>query len=220
MTKNKLGKFLSVEIFNFLRPRGFGSNAISNEFVRKTNSGIDKCSYYIAGKGGGNFVTFGLNIRINLVENLIFPFLNIDQKYKDGHTTSLVSIGKLINEPGFRYQVKTNEDANTLLAHFKKIMQDQGELYYKKYENNIGQFDKDLNSNINVETIHMDETYRPHYGILFAKLNNNTDYNNLVTEYSKKLKGKVAEDNFYEKSLELFNDEVKFLDNYKDGQHA
>jgi len=203
MTKTQLLK----QIFNlnesWLSEEGFLPQKKSFEFIKTDSNGYQKIQISCAQVGNRFYLTFGLLVRINKLEDLIRPYTGTNESFwKEGASilTSAIFLKGDINEK--QYIIDKEEDITKVNDDFKNLMNEKGFKWLEKYNNNIALLDEELNSDKPLNPDYLQLLMRPLYGIAAAKLNNNPNYNEIVKMHLSKWQEKAKENAEFQRNVE------------------
>jgi hypothetical protein len=184
MTKNQFLKAIFTLNESFFTANGFSADKKKNEFTKTGENGFEKVQLSCAAVGARFYLTYGLLIRINSLQELVNPFTGMDEAHWNETATILSSAIFLKDDPSQKqYIVDREEDIAAVNEDFKQLMTEKGFAWFSKYRNNISILDKELNSNGALKPDYLQMLMRPLYGIAAAYLDKNPEFESIVRDH-------------------------------------
>lgn len=211
MNYNEVKKELKKEFENFLKPLGYKSKSGSQgcEFIQITNIGSLKIGYGVANYIDEFNTAVFISIHIKSMGLIMCHIL--DEKYQE-NAGGVISGGTAdyFEELNYRYQIQTIEDIKEWGKIVSRFYEEYAVPFFEKY-NSVDAIDKLLNENPSEKVIYLDDLgWRIIKGLIAAKLNNNSKYNELRDYYRSEVESKFQGYFMYEKCMKT----IDFLDNH------
>ena len=200
MTKNQLLKTIFNLNESWLKEKGFSPDKKTNEFIKSDPLGYQKIQISCAQVGQRFYLTYGLLIRINQLEDLINVALGSEPNNGASILISAVYLKGDINYK--QYVIEGEDDIPKINDDFKQIMIEKGFAWFEKYSYNISVLDKELNGDQPIYPEYLQLLMKPIYGIASAKLDNNSRYNEIVSHHKKIWEEKANDHAEFKKNLE------------------
>ena len=207
MNYSEVKKELKKEFENFLKPLGYKSKSSSQGCVFEL---INQDFEFVLGFAVANYnPIYGVGCYIQIIPYKIekvreFLFDN------EGGNAIASNIGNYFNELNYRYKIQTQEDVEEWGKIVRKFYEEYAVPFFEKY-NTIDAIDKLLNDSPTEKVIYCDDLgWRIIKGLIAAKLNNNTKYNELRDYYKREVESKFQGYFMFEKCMKT----IDFLDSH------
>lgn len=144
-----------------------------------------------------------LGIRKDEVERISQPFLSNLSDFRNQTTTISISLGKLNQNPYFRYKAENEEDLEVCAEELTKFMTEEGMIFLES-KNSLQELDLIFNKLPKRPILYVhNQDHRFFKGIVLAKITNNPKYDELVELYYRTL--------IHQKANESIQDNFKRL---------
>ncbi|WP_375560338.1 hypothetical protein ACE193_21960 [Bernardetia sp. OM2101] len=128
-----------------------------------------------------------LGVRKDEVERITQPFLSNLSDFQNQTTTISVSVGKLNQNPYFRYKAENEEDLEVCAEELIKFMTDEG-MTFLEMKSSYQELDLTFNRIPKRPILYIyNQHHRFFKGIVLAKITNNPRYEELVELYYRSL---------------------------------
>jgi hypothetical protein len=197
MTKNQLLKTVFNLNESFFKEKWFVADKKNFEFIKTDADGYEKIQISCAAVGTRFYLTYGLLLRINKLEEFIKPFSGTAEIYWKDSASILVSAIHLKGDiNNMQYIIDKDEDITTVNEDFISLMNEKGFAWFDKYKNNIPVLDSELNDAESIHPEYLQMLMRPLYGIAAAYLDSNPRLSEIVKKHKaiwEERAGKTAE---------------------------
>ncbi|MEO6539521.1 MAG: hypothetical protein ABIN74_00970 [Ferruginibacter sp.] len=214
MTKAQLLK----TIFNlnepFLKEKGFIADKKNFEFIKTDADGYEKIQISCAAVGTRFYLTYGLLLRINKLEEFVKPFSGAAETYWKDSASILISAIHLKGDiNNMQYIVEKDEDIATVNEDFINLMNEKGFAWFDKYMNNISILDSELNDDKPINPEYLQMLMRPLYGIAAAYLDNNPRLSEIIKKHKTIWEERAGQTAESKRNLERIEKLVQHIEN-------
>jgi len=212
MTKNQFLKTVFVLNESFFKEKGFVTDKKTFEFIKKDENGYEKIQISCAKVGTRFYLTYGLILRINRLNELINPFSGTNEVYwKERGTILISSVYLKLDINNKQYSIDKDEDIPIVNNDFVHLMNEKGFAWFDKYRNNIAVLDTELNGNKPVYPEYIQLIMKPIYGIAAAYLNKNPGFNEIVKKHLMFWEEKAKANPVFKNDMERIKNLIKHL---------
>jgi hypothetical protein len=208
MNYSEVKKELKKEFESFLKPLGYKSKSGTQGCSFFLNRGFVeyRFGYGVANYGdefnSGLFGSIGM-LPIQLIENRIFN----EESFTD---TLLLDKSDYFKDINYRFKIASLNDVKEWSTIAKKFYHEFAVPFFEKYKS-VDAIDKLLNEKPSEKVIYCDDLgWRIIKGLIAAKLNNNTNYNQLRDYYRSEVESKFQGYFMYEKCMKA----IDFLESH------
>ncbi len=179
--------FFVKQLLPFFKEWGFEYIDAYSQFRKTDKMGFQNVILSISQYETEIWIEVTLGVRKDEVEHISQQFLsNLSDFHK--HTTTIsVSLGKLNQNPYFRYKAENEEDLEVCAEQLMEFMTDEGMIFLEE-KNSMQELDSAFNKIPKKPILYIhNQHHRFFKGIVLAKITNNPRYDELVELYYRSL---------------------------------
>ncbi len=175
--------FFVKQLIPFFREWGFEYIDKYSQFRKTDKMGFQNVILSISQYEEEIWIEITLGIRKNEVEHIAQQFLSHLTDFQNQTTTISVSVGKLNQNPYFRYKAENEEDLEVCAEELMDFMTERG-MTFLEDKNFLKELDLTFNQVPKQPILYVyNQFHRPFKGIILAKITNNPKYDELVELY-------------------------------------
>ncbi len=179
--------FFVKQLLPFFKKWGFEYIDVYSQFRKIDKMGFKNVILSISQYEDEIWIEVTLGIRKDEVERLTQPFLSSLSDFQNHTTTISVSLGKLNQNPYFRYKAENEEDLEVCAEELMKFMTEEGMTFLEE-KNSLQELDLIFNKLPKVPILYVHNQFHRFFkGIVLAKITNNPKYDELVELYYRTL---------------------------------
>ncbi|WP_338790919.1 hypothetical protein V9L05_22555 (plasmid) [Bernardetia sp. Wsw4-3y2] len=179
--------FFVKQLIPFFREWGFEYIDVYSQFRKTDKIGFQNVILSISQYETEIWIEVTLGIRKDEVERITQPFLSNPTDFQNQTTTISVSVGKLNQNPYFRYKAENEEDLEVCAEELIKFMSEEGMIFLEE-KNSMQELDLAFNRIPKRPILYIyNQHHRFFKGIVLAKITNNPRYEELVELYYRSL---------------------------------
>ncbi|MEM6297721.1 MAG: hypothetical protein AAF740_03430 [Bacteroidota bacterium] len=179
---------------DFFAAAGYGFLLEQKQYRQRTRTGFRNVILSMTDYEGELIVEVNLGIRKDHVEEIVQQFLTTRNDFQSEANTIIISIGKLTNNPYFRYKVINDEDLELCQEQICHFMSTQGFDFLNEVDN-LMRLDTALNKSPRKPSKYMyNQRHRCFKGLVVAYLNKNPNYEQLTHIYREVLQAQGSSD--------------------------
>ena len=179
--------FFVKQLLPFFKEWGFEYIDVYSQFRKIDKMGFKNVILSISQYEDEIWIEVTLGIRKDEVERLTQPFLSSLSDFQNHTTTISVSLGKLNQNPYFRYKAENEEDLEVCAEELMKFMTEEGMTFLEE-KNSLQELDLIFNKLPKVPILYVHNQFHRFFkGIVLAKITNNPKYDELVELYYRTL---------------------------------
>lgn len=195
--------FFVKQLIPFFKEWGFEYIDTYSQFRKTDKMGFKNVILSISQYEDEIWIEVTLGIRKDEVERISQPFLSNLSDFRNQTTTISISLGKLNQNPYFRYKAENEEDLEVCAEELTKFMTEEGMIFLES-KNSLQELDLIFNKLPKRPILYVhNQDYRFFKGIVLAKITNNPKYDELVELYYRTL--------IHQKANESIQDNFKRL---------
>ena len=170
----------------FFEKQGFHLLTNLHQYRKATSSGFQNIILSVSGREPV-LVEVNIGTRIDLVEELAYQFTTGLRSYQQDSNTLVTSIGRIMQQPYFRFEINQADDVTTVADKICNFMQEQGFGFLEKYST-ISALDQLFNDKprekLPYAYNHMNRCLR---GIVLARMADRRDFTAIAATYRNTL---------------------------------
>ncbi|WP_338766298.1 hypothetical protein WAF17_03490 [Bernardetia sp. ABR2-2B] len=179
--------FFVKQLIPFFREWGFKYIDTYSQFRKTDKMGFQNVILSISQYEEEIWIEVTLGIRKDEVERITQPFLSNLTDFQNQTTTISVSLGKLNQNPYFRYKAENEEDLEVCAEELIKFMTEEG-MTFLENKNSLQELDSTFNKVPKRPILYVHNQFHRFFkGIVLAKVTNNLKYDELVELYYRTL---------------------------------
>lgn len=195
--------FFVKQLIPFFKEWGFEYIDTYSQFRKTDKMGFKNIILSISQYEDEIWIEATLGIRKDEVERISQPFLSNLSDFRNQTTTISISLGKLNQNPYFRYKAENEEDLEVCAEELTKFMTEEGMIFLES-KNSLQELDLIFNKLPKRPILYVhNQDHRFFKGIVLAKITNNPKYDELVELYYRTL--------IHQKANESIQDNFKRL---------
>ena len=186
--------FFVKQLISFFREWGFEYIDAYSQFRKTDKMGFQSVILSISKYENEIWIEVTLAIRKNEVEHIAQQFLSNLIDFQSHTTTISISLGKLNQNPYFRYKAENEEDLEVCAEELIKFMSEEG-MDFLEATNSLKELDVLFNKTPKHPILYVHNQFHRYFkGIVLAKITNNPKYDELVELYFRSLIHKKADE--------------------------
>lgn len=175
--------FFVKQLIPFFKEWGFEYIDMYSQFRKKDKMGFQNVILSISQYETEIWIEVTLGVRKDEVERITQPFLSNLTDFQNQTTTISVSVGKLNQNPYFRYKAENEEDLEVCAEELIKFMTEEGMIFLEE-KSSMQELDSAFNKIPKQPILYIhNQHHRFFKGIVLAKITNNPRYEELVELY-------------------------------------
>ena len=179
--------FFIKQLIPFFREWGFEYIDKYSQFRKTDKMGFQNVILSISKYEGEIWIEVTLGVRKDEVEHIAQQFLSTLSDFQNQTNTISVSLGKLNQNPYFRYKAENEEDLEVCAEELIKFMTEEGMIFLAT-KNTLQELDSSFNKVPKKPILYVhNQDHRFFKGIVLAKITNNPSYDELVELYYRSL---------------------------------
>ncbi len=179
---------------DFFAAAGYRFLLEQKQYRQQTRTGFRNVILSMTDYEGELVVEVNLGIRKDHVEEIVQQFLTTRDDFQSEANTIIISIGKLTNNPYFRYKIVNDEDLELCQEQICQFMSTQGFDFLSEADN-LMRLDTALNKNPRQPSKYIyNQRHRCFKGLAIAYLNKNPNYEQLTQIYREVLQAQGSSD--------------------------
>ena len=179
--------FFVKQLIPFFKEWGFEYIDAYSQFRKTDKMGFQNVILSISQYETEIWIEVTLGVRKNEVEHISQQFLSNLTDFHNQTTAISVSVGKLNQNPYFRYKAENEEDLEVCAEELIKFMTDEGMIFLEE-KNSMQDLDAVFNKIPKRPILYIhNQHHRFFKGIVLAKITNNPRYEELVELYYRSL---------------------------------
>lgn len=179
--------FFVKQLILFFREWGFEYIDEYSQFRKMDKMGFKNVILSLSQYETEIWIEVTLGIRKDEVERISQPFLTNLSDFYNQTTTISISLGKLNQNPYFRYKAENEEDLELCAEQLIDFMTEEG-MFFLEEKNSLQELDLIFNKTAKLPILYIhNQFHRPFKGIILAKITNNPKYESLVETYLSSL---------------------------------
>lgn len=180
---------LLLALDGFLSKQGFELILSKQQFRKQGTHGfqniIPTLSTYEQAQE--TLVEFNLGVRLDIVEDLVNQFTQHLADFQADTNTLLTSMGRLLDKPFLRFNIKNESDVQQVSQNFMQFMEQQG-FKFLDHISKLAHLEQLTNQNPDqVHPYFYNNYHRCLKGLTLARLNHRTDFETLAQIYQRQL---------------------------------
>lgn len=183
---NVVEKRLLMLLQPIFEAKGFQLMKHLHQFRKKTDGGFQNIIISVSGSEPV-LVEINIGTRVDLVEELAYQFTTGLRSFQENSNTLITSMGRIIQQPYFRFEVTRTDDVQEVADRICGFMQEQGFGFLDKYTT-ISELDKLFNDNprekLPYAYNHLNRCLR---GIVLARMADRKDFPAIAATYRNTL---------------------------------
>lgn len=184
--------FFVKQLIPFFKEWGFEYIDAYSQFRKTDKMGFQSVILSISKYEDEIWIEITLAIRKNEVEHIAQQFLSHLSDFQSHTTTISISLGKLNQNPYFRYKAQNEEDLEVCAEELIKFMEEDG-MSFLEEKNSIQELDTLFNKIPKQPISYLHNQFHRYFkGIVLAKITNNPKYDELVEIYFRSIIQKKA----------------------------
>jgi hypothetical protein len=179
--------FFVKQLIPFFKEWGFEYIDVYSQFRKTDKMGFKNVILSISHYETEIWIEVTLGIRKDEVERITQPFLSNFTDFQNQTTTISVSLGKLNQNPYFRYKAENEEDLEVCAEQLMDFMTEEGMTFLEE-KNSLQELDLTFNKVPKHPILYVhNQHHRFFKGIVLAKITNNPKYDELSEIYFRSL---------------------------------
>ncbi|WP_291726200.1 hypothetical protein [Bernardetia sp.] len=179
--------FFVKELIPFFREWGFEYIDAYSQFRKTDKMGFQSVILSISKYEDEIWIEVTLAIRKNEVEQIAQKFLSNLSDFQHHTTTIAISLGKLNQNPYFRYKAENEEDLEVCAEELIKFMSEEG-MNFLEEKNYLKELNLLFNKTPKHPILYVHNQFHRYFkGIVLAKITNYDKYDELVELYFRSL---------------------------------
>ena len=179
--------FFVKQLIPFFKEWGFQYIDAYSQFRKTDKMGFKNVILSISKYEEEIWIEVTLGIRKDEVERITQPFLSNSIDFQNQATTISVSLGKLNQNPYFRYKAENEEDLEVCAEELIKFMTEEGMIFLED-KNSLQELDLTFNKVPKRPILYVHNQFHRFFkGIVLAKITHNPKYDELVELYYRSL---------------------------------